>query len=170
VSLFIVAFTVLAALSLLNLAVATTLLRQLRAPAAPGTLPAPGFSTAHLVGRRLAASSLATLAPDGPLDIIAFFSPGCPACHAQARTVAALARDGARVAALIAHAEQTADDRLRDLLDGVPVRTGPSADAIVDELGVSVFPTFLRLTDDREISAASFVVGDLLAAPHHVAL
>lgn len=166
-SLFLAAFTVVTALSLLNLAATGAVLRQLRIPASPATPPA-GFSTAHLVGRSVG-SELATPVAGERVDIAAFFSPGCPACHAQAPRVAELARSGSGVVAVIAHADHAADDSLGDLLATTPVVTGAPADALINRLDVSVFPTFVRLNPDREIVAASFALDDLLAWPVNAA-
>jgi hypothetical protein len=66
--------------------------------------------------------------------------------------------------AVLTQGDGSADEELLHLLGDTPVMQGPEADSIAADLGVIVFPLFVRIDDGRRIAAASFTLDGLTAA------
>src|SRR5690349_6935739 len=159
---------------MLNLAITLTVLRQLRQRAMPMTrtrMSPFDFDPAGLARRTIPAKLEAALEAARPgwsarpgSTFVAFFAAGCPSCHGQAPLLAGLddpAGQGSDVLAILTRGDGSADDELLNLLGDTPVVGGPEADGIAAELGVVVFPLFVRIDDGERIAAASFTLHGL---------
>jgi hypothetical protein len=168
---------IVAILSMLNLAITLTVLRQLRQNAMPTTrpgMPPFDFDPTDLAGRTIPAKLDAALDATRPgwsarpgSTFVAFFAAGCHSCHGPAPRFAGLddpAGQGADVLALLAHGDGSTDEELLNLLGDTPVIQGPEADSIAAALGVVAFPLFVRIDDGERIAAASFTLQHLTPA------
>jgi hypothetical protein len=168
---------IVAILSMLNLAITLTVLRQLRQRAMPMTgtgMPPFDFDPTDLAGRAIPAKLDAALEATRPRwsarpgsTFVAFFAGGCHPCHFQAPRFASLddpAGQGSGVLAMLTHGDGSTDEELLDLLGDTPLIQGHEADSIAAELGVVAFPLFVRIDDGKRIAAASIMLQHLTAA------
>lgn len=118
-------------------------LDQLRALVGAGTLGGSGA----LLGRPFPAL------PGARPELVGFFSVGCPACHTQAPLFEAEAAGRPAVAVVIGEAAEAAG--LAEAFDaGLTVVTGPESGRLAAELGVTTYPTFVRLGPDGTVVRA----------------
>jgi thiol-disulfide isomerase/thioredoxin len=162
-----------------RLRVHTDELNQLRTGVTGGR---PGFDREGFVGRTLAPFVARTVdgrevSRDdlvGRPRLVAFFSATCAPCHARAPELAEWAR-GQRLAgadpvgpalAVVTGTGSGADQLVETLGGAATVIPEPDSSRIVDALGVSAFPTFLRLDADGTIADADI---SMRVAAAHVA-
>jgi hypothetical protein len=173
-------------LSMLNLAITLTVLRQSRQRAIPMTRTGRSpfdFDPAGLARRAIPGKLGAALDANRPgwsarpgSTFVAFFAAGCHSCQGQAPRFATLddpANQGSDVLAVLTQGDGSTDEELLNLLGHTPVIQGPEADGIAAALGVALFPLFVRIDDGQRIAAASFTLHALIAdadAPQHAAL
>lgn len=170
-SIVIAAIVLVGALCLFDLLLTFAVLRRLREHTAElerlsaGGPRVPKFDRDALVGRSLPESA-ATAIGGAPVSVVGFFAAGCEPCHKQAPELAAWAGEpagtGGRAVAVVTGTGADVDELLAILGDAVTVIAGPDSSRVAMELGVDVFPTFVRTDTGGAIAEAAFTMHDVL--------
>ncbi|MFB9837665.1 TlpA family protein disulfide reductase [Actinoallomurus acaciae] len=174
----VAAVVLLAVLCLLNMMITFAVLRRLRSHEERLAARPAGRSSGvdALVGRELPefdATSTAGAAVSrsdllGRARVLGVFSATCEPCHEQARAFAEL-DDPGRVALVtdVRGREDVLRRFVPDLGDTPTIILEPDSGPLAGELGVSTFPTLLRLDEDGRVVQAGNALSQL-ASPVHV--
>ncbi|WP_020391121.1 TlpA family protein disulfide reductase [Kribbella catacumbae] len=113
--------------------------------------PLPEFSATARDGATVTTEMLR-----GRPHLIGFFSAGCSACHDRLPEFVALANQAESHAALaVVSGTGTDATRLIENLGNRPIIVaGPDAAAVVDKLGINLFPTFLAVSPEGTVLEA----------------
>jgi len=173
-SVVIAAIVLVGALCLLDLLLTFGVLRRLREQSAElerlsagGAGGVPEFDRDALVGRTLPQPAATTIG-EAPVAVVGFFAAGCEPCHKQAPELVAWAsgqageRAGARAVAVVTGTGAGADELVEIFGDAVIIIAGPDGSRVATELGISVYPTFVRTGAGGAIVEAAFMVHDVL--------